>query len=371
MYVGRSRRGRFLIAGATVVAVIVTNFGASAGALSRGNGAHNDHQLIAQAKASSTATVLKFTAKGVPDLSGTSVNLVNAAGSDHIGDTNVYSLVQVLKSWGANASMINAPNGAAQAVVSGQYDVNTGLPLAPVVDAGLTLFGPSQATTDYFLLSDPSIKSLKQLKGKKVAVSHTFTPDYVLLLAALKKAALTISDIHLVVAGDTSDAISELAAGQAQAVWGHSSDLPAAKGKYNVLASGDSVLPGAADSFLAATPSWLKTHPAIAEAVDLAWLDASKTFDNNERAWTALAVAYTQGATTNAQAKQQYTILRKLGGWPLSATAFSKNAVNTNLLIAKKLKETSGEGNRPLGKLVDLTPWTAAWAQFSAHESSY
>ena len=319
----------------------------------------------------STATQLNFNADGTPNLKGLSFAIGNAAGSAHIGDTNVYDMVQYLIKWGATATQTNASKNAPElAVASGSLDSASG-PLPTEVDAGLVVFGPNQARLDDVLLAKTSIATLSDLKGQKVAICCDASPDGVLLTAVLQKANLTQSQITIQKTGASSASLHALIAGQVDAAFVHSNAVPTAGNGFHVLGVGATILPQYADSFMAAESSWLNSHPAMAEAIDLAWLASAKLFNTDEASWVKAAAAYTKNADTTAQYQAAWTELQGIQGWPTAQSTVSSSVVSFNLNIAKQQSALKGPGLNPVSQLMDLTPWNSAWAQFSAHESAY
>jgi ABC-type amino acid transport substrate-binding protein len=317
------------------------------------------------------AATLTFSKNGTPDLKGMTIRIGNAAGSAHIGDTNVHDLVQFLTQWGATATQQNASQNAPElAVDSGRLDVAVG-PLPTEVDAGLTVFGPNQARLDDEILAKPTITSLAGLKGKTVAICCDASPDGVLLSAALKKAGLSQSQLHIIRTGASSSSLNALLAGQVDAAFTAASGLPPQASKYHVLGTATNLVPAYADSFMAAKSSWLTSHPAAAEAVDLAWLASAKLFNTDEAAWVKNAAAYTSNADSSAQYSQAWQQLKTLNGWPLSESTLTPSVISYNLQIAKQQNAIQGEGNRPAAQEMNLTPWQRAWQQFSQHEAAY
>lgn len=319
----------------------------------------------------STATHLSFNANGTPNLKGLTFKIGNAAGSAHIGDTNVHDLVYYLKKWGASATQTNASGNAAElAVASGSLDSVSG-PVPAVVDAGLVIFGPNQARLDDVILAKKSIASLSDLKGKKIAICCVASPDEVLLTAALKKAGLTTSQVSILKTGASTASFNALVAGQVDVAFVHSNAVPKAGPNFHVLGVGATILPQYADSFMGAKASWLKSHPAMAEAIDLAWLASAKLFNTNEAAWVKHAASYTSNADTTAQYQAAWNELKGIQGWPVSKSIVSSSVIAFNLGVAKQQNALKGPGLNPQSQLTDLTPWQSAWAQFSAHESAY
>lgn len=322
-------------------------------------------------KNGSTATTLKLNADGTPNLTGVTLSLGNAAGSAHVGDTQVYDMVQFLKKWGANASQTNASQNAPElAVSSGRLDSVSG-PLPTEVDSGLTVFGPNQARLDDVIVAKNSVASLSKIKGHSVAICCDASPDSVLLSAALKQANTSQSQLSLLRTGASTASLDALLAGKVDVAFSDSTGAATAGKGYHVLAVGATVLPSYADSFMAAQGSWLNSHPAMAEAIDLAWLASAKLFDTDQAAWVKAAATYTQNADTSSQLQQIWHNLQSIQGWPVSQSTFSSAVVNFNLGIARQQSSLKGQGNRPAAQEMDLDPWQKAWTVFSQHQQSY
>lgn len=319
----------------------------------------------------STPTKLVFNADGTPNLKGLSFSIGNAAGSAHTGDTNVYNLVQFLKKWGANATQTNASQNAPElAVASGQLNATAG-PLPTEVDSGLTIFGPNQARLDEVVLAKNSVATIADLKGKNVAICCDASPDGVLLQKVLRQAGLSESDLNILRTGASTASLNALITGRVDVAFVHTSDVATAGAGYHALANGASLLPQYADSFMAATPAWLKANPAMAEAIDLAWFASAKLFNSDESAWVSDAAAYTSNADPTAKYQRSWTQLQSIHGWPAEGSILTPSIVAFNIKVAGQQQALKGEGTRPAAQEMDLVPWQQAWSAFSAHESAY
>jgi hypothetical protein len=279
---------------------------------------------------------------------------------------------QALKQWGATTSMVNgSANIAELGVASGNEDICTS-PVATAIDLGLTAFGPNQTSVAYFLMTPTSITKLSQLKGLSYADDYSAgNVDYPLWAAAAKLGGFKMSDMHLITTGAEANSYNQVLAGKASAAWVDPSTVADAGPNFHTLASASKIAPKYADSMMFARPAWIAANPAIAEAIDLAWLASAKTFNTNEGAWAADAYSYTAGTNSLAKLHTAYTLLKSIGGFAVSHNSFSRQAVAENVAISKGLGIVSQLGNRPLSQLVKTGPWDAAWAQFSAHKSAY
>lgn len=350
-----------------IAALVMASTAVVAAAGSAGAAVHNSGHLK-----SSTPKKLVFRKNGTPILNGITIRIANSAGSAHIGDAHIYVMEQALKQWGANTSMVNgSANIAELGVASGNEDICTS-PVATAIDLGLTAFGPNQTSVAYFLMVPKSITKLSQLKGLKYADDYSAgNVDYPLWAAVAKLGGFKMSDMTLVTTGAEANSYNQVIAGKVSAAWVDPSTVAAAGPNFHTLATGAKVAPKYADSMMFARTAWLNANPAIAEAIDLAWLASAKTFDTNETAWTNDAYSYTAGTNSISTLHQAYSLLRSIGGFAVSKNSFSRAAVATNVQISKGLGIVTSLGDRPLSQLARTAPWFDAWAQFSAHKKAY
>lgn len=353
-------RARTVLAVAVSLAMLVGMTSACGSATGRSTG-------------SGGGAALKLNAQGLPDLAGASLTLGNAAGDATIGDTVAYLVPQVLKRWGAQTNFqLGNGNNTELAVLSGQL-VSTAGPLDQCVDAGLSVFGPNQVHTDYLLVSN-KISTVQDLKGKTVALATAVSPDQNLLTLALKKAALSRSDVHTFLSGSNGASVSAMVQGKVDAAWVHADALLQLKqqGTFNVLANGAQTAPFAADSYLCAKPDWLAANQSTAEAIDLAWIVAANTFNHDENGWVQAAQAYTKGADSVSNDEAAYQALKQADPWSLDANAhFTTADLQQNFDQLKAGGTIKGRGDRPISQWFDDGPWTRAWAIYQAHVSAY
>lgn len=320
----------------------------------------------------STATQLNFNADGTPNLKGLSIHLGNAAGDATMGDTVVYIVSETLKQWGANVDFqLGNGNTTELAVVGGQLNATAG-PLPTMVNAGMTIFGDNQVHVDYLLVSK-SYSSVNDLKGKTVAVATTSSPDQFLLDGALQQAKLTRNDVKVALTGSNGNSVNQMIQGKVDFAFVHADALNQLNktGKFNVVSNAAELEPWDADSYMGAMPDWLKANPAIAEAIDLAWLHAAKVFDSNKQEWTKAAEAYTKNTVTAADADAGYDALAKAQPWPDDGTGMDQSTVQKNYDVAKQAGQIKGQGDRPIAQWLDATPWTEAVKVYKAHSSAY
>ena len=329
----------------------------------------------ASGPSTTTATHLAFTSKGTPNLTGWTIPIATAGSKPGDEDTLGYIMEKTLESWGANSSLnlAEAPAGA-DAVVAGKIDaVNSDMP--SLLNLPLEIFMPNQVRLDYEFVST-DIPTLKDLKGKTIDVGTVTSAEYQFMPALLKYAHLKKSQVNYEITGSASGSSfgTQLIIHKADAAWVHVSNVATVRAEVPhlyVLAKATSVLPSIADSFWAATPSWLKSHPAIAEALCLAWIAAAKTFNDHPSTWVSDAEAYTLNADPASSVQADHATYVGLHLWPLSESSYTKQQVDANYDFYKSFGEFSGSGIRKLSKVAVYGDWQAAWQVYDAHPGAY
>jgi ABC-type nitrate/sulfonate/bicarbonate transport system substrate-binding protein len=139
----------------------------------------------------------------------------------------------------------------------------------------------------------------------------------------------------------------------------HESDMgPLVKAGFTDLATMSSAAPELADSFVGGSPSWVKAHPALAVAVDEAWIKAAQIFNDSKSQWVAAAVKYAGGST--ADAASTYDALKAADTFPVSASAFSQSSAVAQEQLAKQVGAITTAP--PASQWLDMTAWTTALA---------
>jgi ABC-type nitrate/sulfonate/bicarbonate transport system substrate-binding protein len=318
-----------------------------------------------------SATTLHFRSDGTPDLRGLTLHMGNAAGDATIGDTGVYMTVEQLKKWGATADLTNGNANTTQlAVVSGSLQATAG-PLPADLDAGLSVFGDNQVHVDYLMVSG-SLTNLSQIKGKTIAIATQSSPDNFLLPGALQKAHLTQSDVKIQYTGSNGNSVNQMAQGKVDVAFVHADGLLTLQqhGTFRVLANSAVLEPWDADSYMTASPSWLKANPATAEAIDLAWLHAAHVFNAHKQQWIQSALAYTKNAVSASDASAAYDALAKAKPWPDDGSGMERASLQKNFDAANQSGQIKGQGDRPISQWAVTGPWQAAVTYFKAHAAA-
>ncbi|MCL6561825.1 MAG: ABC transporter substrate-binding protein [Firmicutes bacterium] len=324
-----------------------------------------------KATQASTPTHLVFNPDGTPNLKGLTIKMGMAAGNAHVGDTTIYVLTQYLKKWGANVTFtLGNSNTTALATVAGRLQVDDGT-LPQLVDAGAVLIGPAMEHVDYILVGN-NITSIQQLKGKSIGVAISTSPDDVLLTPLLQQAGLTPDQVHVVFTQSSSNTVNAMLTGRLDAGFVHADAWLKLQQDKNlhILITGSKLAPWMADSFIGANANWLKSNPALAEAVDLAWLHAARLFNTNTQAWVNYAEEYTHNADPPATVKAIHDALATANPWPSDGGGFTTAIVQQNYNEDKKLGAIKGLGLRPISDWLDTTPWKAAVKVFQSGSGS-
>ncbi len=241
---------------------------------------------------SQSASTLGLPASAIPsshpDLKGMTVTIADQ-GSPSVDRFTEFHIVKLLRSWGANASILWTPSQqiAASAIIKGTAQVYTSTiaDALPSVDNGLNIvaFGINNPKVDYVLLAAPGVTSIQDLKGKSIGVL-TGGPDditYDLVEQALQSAGLTIHDINLVTVGGQTLRVDALVAGRISAtVVSHTYLLKLRSSGYHSLFDFTQRDPNLYNDIFWARPDWLAAHPKLAVAFNMAALETYRTFDN-------------------------------------------------------------------------------------------
>ncbi len=318
---------------------------------------------------------LVLNSSGLPVLSkGTSI-AIGDGGPPAPGatDTNAWLTSQLLAEWGASTTYTIAGGAAPEdSVVSGALTETNG-PMSLLLDSGLTVFCPNQVHVDWELVSTHDT-TLSQLVGQKIAnLSATSTSSYI-QVAVLKKKGISASKVTEVYTGSNVTDLTVLLNGDVQAAWIHSTQNVPTPGQptLHVLAKGSTYATFLADSYLGAKESWLKAHPAYAEAIILAWIKAANIFDYHENQWLKDAQTYTDNVSPISTTRLQWQAEHSVNAWGLQNEAeMTASALQQNYDAVKAQGVIHGDGVRPLSQIADLSVWNAAWSIYQHHKAAY
>jgi ABC-type nitrate/sulfonate/bicarbonate transport system substrate-binding protein len=308
---------------------------------------------------SGAGATLPTSSNGTPDLKGVTIRI--AVGSTpSLEDTKVELMSEVLQGWGANVQIINQTGdpAAIRVILAGDADIGS-IAVSSAINSGLTIFGPSQPRLDYHFVGAPSVKSISQLPGHIYGTSNTHGLEALMFADLLGKNHIPASKVQVTLAGGASVRVSAMLTHHIDATFVHESDMgPLVKAGFTDLATMSSAAPDLADSFVGGSPSWIKAHPALAVAVDEAWIKSAQIFNDSKSQWVAAAVKYAGGST--ADAASTYEALKAADTFPVSASAFSQSSAVAQEQLAKQVGAITTAP--PASQWLDTTAWTTAVA---------
>lgn len=308
---------------------------------------------------SGAGTSLPTSANGTPNLKGVTIRI--AVGSTPaVEDTKVELMSEVLQSWGAKTKIINQTGdpAAIRVILAGDADIGS-IAVSSAINSGLTIFGPSQPRLDYHFIGAPSLKSVNDLPGHVYGTSNTHGLEALMFADLLAKNNIPANKVKVTLAGGATVRVSAMLTHHIDATFVHQSDIGTLlKAGFNDLETMSSAAPDLADSFVGGSPAWVKAHPALATAVDEAWIKAAQTFNDDKNAWVQAAVKYAGGKESDAASA--YDALKTANTFPVSASAFSESSALAQEQLAKQVGAITTAP--PASKWLDLKPWTAAVA---------
>lgn len=273
-----------------------------------------------------------------PDLHGTTV-AISDQGAPSVQRIMFYHVVKLLRSWGSDAKVDFQPSQqvASSAILKGDDQVysSTIADALPSVQHGFPVvaFGLNQPKLDYVLLVSSKVKSIQDLKGQSIGVL-TGAPDditYVLLKQSLQSVGLDIPNVDLVTVGGQVQRIDALVSGRiAATIASHQYLQQLTAQGFRSLEDYAQKDPNVYNDLFWAPPSWLKSHPKLAVAFDMAALDTYRAMDNPKTRADLIteAVNNSPGAKTS-DAQALFDIYVKYDMFPPNAI-MTKSALTSN-----------------------------------------
>jgi ABC-type nitrate/sulfonate/bicarbonate transport system substrate-binding protein len=296
---------------------------------------------------------------GTPNLKGVTIRI--AVGSTPaVEDTKVELMSEVLQSWGATTKIVNQTGdpAAIRAILAGDADIGS-IAVSSAINSGLTIFGPSQPRLDYHFVGAPGLKSIQDLPGHVYGTSNTHGLEALMFADLLAKNNIPASKVKVTLSGGASVRVTAMLTHHIDATFVHQSDVSKLfSAGFTDLETMSTAAPDLADSFVGGSPSWVQSHPALAIAVDEAWIKAAQTFNNDENAWVQAAVKYSGASQSEAQSAWQAA--KAANTFPVSASAFSEASAVAQEQLAKQVGAIKTAPDP--SKWLDVTPWTAAVA---------
>lgn len=273
---------------------------------------------------------------GTPNLSGATVRIAVGA-APAVEDTKVALMAQILHGWGAKTQIINQTGdpAAIRVILAGDADVGS-IAVSSAINSGLMIFGPSQPRLDYHFMGAPSLKKISDLPGHTYGTSNTHGLEALMFADMLNKYNIPASKVKVTISGGASVRVAAMLTHHIDATFVHSDSVSKLKqAGFNDLAEMSQAAPELADSFMGASPKWVQSHPALAVAIDEAWIKAAQIFDTNKSQWVAAAVKYAGGSTADAAAT--YDALRSADTFPATKSAFGEQSAGTQEDLADKV----------------------------------
>ncbi|HAN74510.1 MAG TPA: aliphatic sulfonates ABC transporter substrate-binding protein [Planktothrix sp. UBA8407] len=200
------------------------------------------------------------------------------------------------------------------------------------------------------IIAASGIKSIRELKGKKVAFESGSVGNFLLLLA-LEKYGLKLSDIKAV----NQDLITNVALFVEEEVDAIITYIPFVKEAMNrpgsqiILTSKD--FPGAISDHLVVTRKFMETNPQVVQALVDTWFDTVEFMQKNPDRSRQI-IAYTSGLTIQDLKKYESQIAIK--GLSENLTAFERAETLTSLPYAAEKIYQFLQKNKLMTKSVNI-----------------
>lgn len=276
------------------------------------------------------------TATTAPTLCGATIRIaVGAAPAPE--DTKVALMAQILNQWGAKSSVINQTGdpAAVRVILAGDAEVGS-VAVSTAINSGLMIFGPSQPRLDYHFMGAPSLKTVQDLPGHVYGTSNTHGLEALMFADLLNKYNISQSKVTVTLAGGASVRVAAMLAHHIDATFVHYDSVDKLKqAGFNDLAEMSVVAPDLADSFMGASPSWVKSNPVLAEAVNEAWIKAAQIFNNDASQWVSAAVKYAGG--TQADAQSVHDGLLASDTFPVAKNSFTATSASDQENLASQV----------------------------------
>ncbi|MGH7484197.1 MAG: ABC transporter substrate-binding protein [bacterium] len=309
------------------------------------------------ATSSASASAVGF---APPNLTGQTLNFVLGSAPTQY-DTHYFIMQKVLRSWGAQVSLIhvNGSSATGHLLLAGQADISKD-PLSAIITDQTVTFGPGQPSLEFVFIGGKNLSDVHDLPGHKVGLTSTHGLEFLLLSVEEKVYNIDPESVTKQIAGGGQSArATQLLAGQIDAMLAHYALWPILQPQgMHLLGELSKDAPTLADGFIHATGAWLTAHPDLAAAIDEAWLVASKEFQTDEAAWVADEQAF-MGASKDSidSAQSAWQVAHDANLWPYDKTAFSADSIVTNIQASAPALTTSPP---PPAQISTTTYWDQA-----------
>ncbi len=271
-----------------------------------------------------------------PNLKGATIRIAVGAAPDP-SDTRVAQMAEILQSWGATSSVVNQTGdpAAIRVILAGQAEVGS-IAVSTAINSGLMIFGPSQPRLDYHFIGASALKSIQDLPGHVYGTSNIHGLEALMFADLLAKNHIKPDSVTVTIAGGASVRVDAMLAHHIDATFVHFDSVKKlTSAGFNDLAKMSDAAPELADSFMGASPDWVKAHPDLAVAVDEAWIMAARTFNTDKKQWTDAAVKYAGG--TAQDASDTYDGLLAANTFPVAKDVFASDSASAQETLASQV----------------------------------
>ena len=222
---------------------------------------------------------------------GQELQKVRISYSSRSNSTTVYQVALAkgfFKEEGLEAEMIQMnPRLGGLAVMNGDIEFTTtfGTTLRGIIQGlPLKFVAISVRKTDHFLISRPELKTIQDLRGRRLGVSTLFGTDQLAAEDMMQSKGLNPSAVHVVALGDAPVRVQALRAGLVEVIAMNTPyDMVLMKDGYNALAGPKDLKRALPLAGLAVKDSLLKEKPASIKRALRAVLKAHRfIFDNRQ-----------------------------------------------------------------------------------------
>ena len=210
------------------------------------------------------------------------------------------------------------PPTTVTALIGGSLDVvvvdATGFVLGVDKGANVVAVGPVADRNPYYLMASPDIKTIAQLKGKKIGAASPIEIYTTVLRNLLKKAGLNPDkDVEWVFGGGQNQRLAAMLGGAINAgLFSSPADEKLRERGHNALAFTPDIMPSLALSVTSVRRDWARQHPDVlrrylkASTEAIGWLNNPA---NKSRAIDILATA-TNSSAAEATSSYNYWVVK-------------------------------------------------------------
>lgn len=216
-----------------------------------------------------------------------------------------------------------------QGLREGRFDVGLQLP-DHVVRAGLNgtnlcVLAAQSHPPDVALVASPTIQSIEQLKGHRIAVDGARSGYALLLVQLLSSLGWTSIDYQLMEVGDSHQRVQALRSGELMASFINPPlDKALVNDGFVRLTTTRQAFPSYPGPVVAARSEWAEANPLLAKGFQSAWADAWRWLLNSSNQAQAIEIALKHLGAEAPAALNALQNLQRLGTPQISAEGMSQ-----------------------------------------------